>query len=255
MPSQVNPNLINAAFPIAGVTQPSAGFRSNFLATQQAFEQYTNEMNDVINKAVVKAPLTYGANSNINNFGGMNNSNLAIFNFAYGSFTPTANVISTSGMLSIDMSKASYFPFNLTSAGSAQVISLSNFGNIGYSEVVLDINVQTSPQYVNVASIGSSITGIGGANISGFNQATGNIALNNVGRYQLVLGSLDGINWTLDSRDKQAVARHYTPINSIGAIGDTIGQIAYDATYLYICLGNYDGFTNIWRRTSIGGIF
>ena len=47
------------------------------------------------------------------------------------------------------------------------------------------------------------------------------------------------------------VVRNYTPVDSKGASGDLAGQIARDASYIYICTADYDGTTDIWTRTAI----
>jgi hypothetical protein len=39
------------------------------------------------------------------------------------------------------------------------------------------------------------------------------------------------------------------PLHSYGQVGDAIGSVAADATYFYLCTGNYvNTSTNIWRR-------
>jgi len=40
------------------------------------------------------------------------------------------------------------------------------------------------------------------------------------------------------------------PSGSVGTSGDTAGMIAYDGTYFYWCIADYDGSTLIWRRVS-----
>jgi hypothetical protein len=42
------------------------------------------------------------------------------------------------------------------------------------------------------------------------------------------------------------------PTTSIGFSGDMIGSVAFDSTYMYYCTANYDGVTNIWKRTAHG---
>jgi len=42
-----------------------------------------------------------------------------------------------------------------------------------------------------------------------------------------------------------------TPATSVGAVGDTQGDIAWDSIYIYVCTANYDGSTAIWKRTAI----
>lgn len=41
------------------------------------------------------------------------------------------------------------------------------------------------------------------------------------------------------------------PGTSIGSIGDSAGQIAYDSNYLYICFQNYDGSSVVWGRIAL----
>lgn len=46
-------------------------------------------------------------------------------------------------------------------------------------------------------------------------------------------------------------ARNYTPTDSVGASGDLAGQVAYDGSYIYVCIQDYDGASDIWTRTAI----
>jgi len=43
-----------------------------------------------------------------------------------------------------------------------------------------------------------------------------------------------------------------TIVSSVGSAGDELGDVAIDATYIYYCTANYDGVTNIWKRTAHG---
>lgn len=38
------------------------------------------------------------------------------------------------------------------------------------------------------------------------------------------------------------------PSNPTGTIGDSAGMIAFDNTYLYVCVADFDDTTEIWRR-------
>jgi hypothetical protein len=42
-----------------------------------------------------------------------------------------------------------------------------------------------------------------------------------------------------------------TPASAAGTAGDVQGMIAWDVDFIYICTGNHDGFTNIWKRVGI----
>jgi len=41
------------------------------------------------------------------------------------------------------------------------------------------------------------------------------------------------------------------PSVATGATGDVAGMIAFNGTHLYVCVGDYDGSTDIWFRTSV----
>jgi len=247
MSSQINPSAINATFPVPGVAQSSQGFRTNFLATQNGLAEAVVELNDIMNKAIVSAPLLYGANSSINNFGGMQNSNLSLFD--YGLVVSNITVSSSNSVPTLNFSNTAVANISIT-AGSptVQTINISNFPGLGYSEIKLKVQSTTVPHYLNFASVvpGGSIN-TPDARIAGYNSATANFTISYMKPYLLTLGSTDGLNWTL-SGDSTAVAKTYTPSSSIGIAGDTAGMVAYDSTYVYICIANYDGTTHIWQR-------
>ena len=50
---------------------------------------------------------------------------------------------------------------------------------------------------------------------------------------------------------KQLALKQSTPPANTGSVGDTTGMIAWDANYIYISVGNYDGTTAIWKRVAL----
>jgi trimeric autotransporter adhesin len=48
---------------------------------------------------------------------------------------------------------------------------------------------------------------------------------------------------------KTTTVKDDAPTVAIGQPGDTAGMIAYNGTYLYVCVANYDGSTEIWKRS------
>jgi len=42
-----------------------------------------------------------------------------------------------------------------------------------------------------------------------------------------------------------------TPASMVGQAGDVSGMIAWDSTAIYVCIGNYDGSTAIWRKSAL----
>ena len=51
--------------------------------------------------------------------------------------------------------------------------------------------------------------------------------------------------------DRLQIETTYTPSSAVGSAGDEKGDVAYDSNYLYVCTANYNGATNIWKRTAI----
>ena len=41
------------------------------------------------------------------------------------------------------------------------------------------------------------------------------------------------------------------PLSALGEIGDEAGMYAYDTSWFYICIAEYDGSTEIWYRSPI----
>ena len=51
--------------------------------------------------------------------------------------------------------------------------------------------------------------------------------------------------------NKLMIANSQTPGSTLGSAGDKAGMLAWDTNYLYICTANYDGVTNIWKKTGV----
>lgn len=51
----------------------------------------------------------------------------------------------------------------------------------------------------------------------------------------------------------EIVLKNAVPSSSVGSSGDKSGLISWDANYIYICNGAYNGSANIWKRTSQTG--
>lgn len=75
-------------------------------------------------------------------------------------------------------------------------------------------------------------------------------ALNTNGNIELVPNSAGSVVVVDDSITINASK---TPITSQGSVGDKAGMIAWNSNYIYVCVANYDGSTNIWKRAAIAG--
>jgi hypothetical protein len=253
MPSQIKPNSIDATYPVAGVSQPTQGFRTNFLAIQNAFKETALELEDLVNKTIVSAPLTYG-NSNvyINNFGGMNNSNLSLT--AYADSIYDHGEISGSSTIDVDMSAGTIHTFSL-STSSVQTINVENFPGLGYSKIVLSVTANATPQYIDFSTIYGSVSAYpqsttGSDMLYAPQASNANLRLDSsYYNYLIDISSEDGTNWFVQIENPpEQMYVVSVPTTSIGSAGDCKGMVAYDYSYLYLCNGYYDGSTQIWRR-------
>jgi len=41
------------------------------------------------------------------------------------------------------------------------------------------------------------------------------------------------------------------PSSTVGQVGDEVGMYAFDTSWFYICIADYDGSSEIWYRSSI----
>lgn len=51
--------------------------------------------------------------------------------------------------------------------------------------------------------------------------------------------------------DNIMIASSKTPSTSAGSSGDKAGMIAWNSSYIYVCVANYDGSTAIWKRSNL----
>jgi len=164
MSSNINPNNINGAYPVAGQDNDSQGFRDNFTNTQTNFAYAAAEITDLQNKAVLTAPLT-GQTLN-NNMNGSVLSNAQLQNMS-----ETKVALGTvSGTQTINYAAGPYY--TLTTGGSVTLA----FSNLQPAGVVSRFRVQvtvTSTSYTvtlpAAVSVADNIQGLAGQVLS-FNE-------------------------------------------------------------------------------------
>ena len=108
MTSQINPNDINGAYPVAGVPNDTQGFRTNFTNTKTNFQYAEDEINDLQSKAVLKAALTGATLDN-------NMADNLIYAAKIQDFSGTiAQLTTTSGSVTVDYSIGHYQTISTT---------------------------------------------------------------------------------------------------------------------------------------------
>jgi hypothetical protein len=152
--SQINPNNINAEYPVAGQDNNTQGFRDNFTNIKLNFQYASGEINSLFGNAILKNntsndfanSIVYGARLQNTGYVQINQGNAAPtanINFAAGSFqTITANANTT---LSFS---------NLPTAGTTAVLTLAIEARAA--------NSTASPYTITVPNVSSASRGITG---------------------------------------------------------------------------------------------
>jgi hypothetical protein len=240
--SQINTSNIDGTYPVAGQDNDSQGFRDNFTNIKNNFTYAKAEIEDLLAKVLVKSALTgeVGTNNNLNGqaLSGAQLVNTSETRYALGT---------TSGTITLDMA-----------VGNQQSVTLNGNSTLAFSgfpaagqqgKIRLEI-VITSTSYTLTlpAAVTKGLSAIKGlqSNVLHFDAT---------GTYQFEFASDDaGASITMFDLTRgriQAVNR--TPTGT-GQAGDIAGMMTFDSGYVYVCFGNYDGSTVIWKKATLNTI-
>ena len=169
--SNINPNNINGAYPVAGVDNDSQGFRDNFTNIKNNFAFAQSELNDLQSKAIVKSSLT-GTTLN-NNMAGTLLSSALIQDFREveydnGTISTTVTLdhsrghyqkVATNGTITVAFA-------NFPASGTVGRIRLQLYVSNSSHRMILPSAVTIGTQYLqdynaNNNSIGYSQSGVG----------------------------------------------------------------------------------------------
>ena len=179
MASNINPQNIDGAYPVAGQDNDSQGFRDNFTNTKTNFKYASAEITDLQNKAVLKAALT-GSTLN-NDMGGSILSNAQLQDMS----ETVVNNLPTTGAVTINYAAGSYQKIPSTT-GSVS-LAFSNFSAAGtVSRVRLQIIVSSIAHTMTLPVAVS----VGTSNIQGI--ANNIITFNKTGTYEFEFETSDG---------------------------------------------------------------
>jgi hypothetical protein len=178
MTSQINPNDIDGAYPVAGQDNDSQGFRDNFTNTVTNFQYAADEITDLQQNAVLKAALTGTTLDN-----NMNGS--LLYNFEASQVAGTVNPLgTTSGTVTLDWTNGSYQ--TLTTSGSV-VLGFTNFPASGVAaSIVLRITVASTAHTLTLPAAVS----IGTSNLQGY--ASNVITFSTTGTYIFEFTTVNG---------------------------------------------------------------
>ena len=155
MTSQINPNNINGAYPVAGQDNNSQGFRDNFTNTSTNFQYAAQEITALQNSAILNSQISGGANLTVqNNMLNSPLSNALVSDFAFvdvslGTLTGTVNINYAVGH------------YQSVTTGGPISLAFSNWpiaGQVGVVNVTITVqstaDVVTLPAAILVDSLG-----------------------------------------------------------------------------------------------------
>lgn len=202
MTSQINPNNINGAYPVAGQDNNSQGFRDNFTNTKTNFQYAAAEITDLQSKAVLKAPLS-GSTLN-NNMLGAIISNVQL----QGASGTTVNLGTVGGSVNIDFMAG---PYQTLATNASVSFYFSNWPSAGIvGSVTVEITI-VDPVYTLTLP---SVVSVNANGIEGYNSTNGIITFAAPGIYTFTFTTSDnGSTVTIDDNNKQL-----SPLNASNEI-------------------------------------
>jgi hypothetical protein len=179
MTSNINPNNIDGAYPVAGQDNNSQGFRTNFTNTSTNFQFAADEITDLQNNAVLKSAL---AGTTLDN--DMQGSPLS--NAVLSNMSEAVNVLGpVSGTVTIDYTLGSVQTLTTNGSVSFQFI---NFPASGVAAgVTLTITISNTSHILQFPSSVSF-----NRNIQGFNGTNNTMTFAYAGTYNLQFDTLNG---------------------------------------------------------------
>ena len=278
MTSQINPNNINGAYPVAGQDNNSQGFRDNFTNTSTNFQYAAQEITALQNSAVLNSQLSGGANLTVqNNMLNSPLSNALVSDFAYvdvslGTLTGTVNVNYASGH------------YQSVTTGGDISLAFSNWPISGqYGEVTLSVTAtnngstgmpftMTLPAAVNINNTGIVGLNWGNTNVMhfpavgtyDFTFSTSNNGANiRIDENNIILRPFNGSNETLidGGAASLAVTTSYIPVSPIDQTFTCPDGVRGQIKVFAVVPGNLIGGNSVvsvsnasWGNSNVGNI-
>jgi hypothetical protein len=174
MTSQINPNNINGAYPVACQDNNSQGFRDNFTNISTNFAYASQEITDLQSKVIVNSQLTGGASlATQNNMLNSPLTNALVANFAY----TTVGIGTVSGAFNVNYASGHYQTVTLGASSSLGFTNWPIAGQAGF--VNLQVTV-TDTAYTLTLPVAVSVNRTG---VQGLDPATNIIEFAATGVY------------------------------------------------------------------------
>lgn len=178
MTSQINYNNIDGTYPVAGQDNSSQGFRDNFTNTKNNFQTAYNEITDLQNKVLLKAPL---AGSTLNN----DMQGNLITNALTQGFRELLYAFGTvSGAIVIDFNVGTYQTMTL---GGSTTATFANFTSLSgtFAKLRLQVTVSNPSYTLTLTGTFNNIASVSGA-------SSNTITFDGAGVYVFEISTIDG---------------------------------------------------------------
>ena len=182
MASQINYNIIDGTYPVAGQDNSSQGFRDNFTNIKNNFESAYEEITDLQNKVILASPLNNGTFNN--NLQGNLITNAQMQGIREKYFN-VGNAVS--GAVNVNFDTGTFQTMTLD--GSTTISFGTSFAstNGSFARIVLQIIVANSAHTVTMpASVTKAY------DIAGYNTTSRVLTFDGPGTYTYEVGTIDG---------------------------------------------------------------
>ena len=186
MASNINPNNIDGAYPVAGQDNNSQGFRDNFTNIKTNFQYTEDEINDLQNKALLKSALIGQTLDNNMNDALIYAAQIKDFSASRVDVAPSGSPLTAT----INYASGHYQRFSTT---DSTTLAFQNFPGSGlYGYVKVQITITDAAHAITIpASVSRGISGIQGIS-PGTAGLSNTISFDVAGVYELAFGTDDG---------------------------------------------------------------
>lgn len=266
--SNINNNNIDGNYPVPGINNSSQGMRDNFTSIKSNLGVAKDEITDIQNKVIVKAALN---DTTLNNdMAGTVLANTTTKGFRNSTWPMSASNLGSAVLVDISKGDVQYgtvvesttvsfggwspagtqsqVQLNLTIANTSAILQFPNTSFNSNTEVISGMknSIRVIENYSSNASPAPSTT------VSNYLTIPAGVT-----EVQLRFYTTDcGTTLDVEPINRNQVTSYIatrTP-SAIGSPGDRAGAICSNGTYLYICLGTYDGSTTIWKKIILSNI-
>lgn len=243
MASQINYNIIDGTYPVAGQDNSSQGFRDNFTNIKNNFELAYQEITDLQNKALLASPLTNGTFNN--NLQGNIITNAQMQGMREKYFNIGSSV---TGQVSINFSVGMLQ--SMTLAGSTTISEFAGFPAGSFARILLQVTI-TNVSYT--LTMPATITRA--YDIAGYNTGTRVLQFDRTGIYTYEIGTIDGgTNYyliDLTNNKTRVMGGNLVVTTAIG--GNTVNGIVMTVTNVGgVAVGNITANNFIGNMISTG---